>query len=158
MKGMLIANLDINVNSISCHSFDKLLFLDANVFNFSGDIQVVINTEGRNHHFPLDESAIVAEFHFVEDTENIDISLYAILCQRKDINDIILRILTVVCNSISLVFLFLTIVISLTFKSFKSMGASTIPHLATSLFLAQLLLQVSPVNFYLPRPGGLAQW
>ena len=94
----------------------------------------------------LNDSVIVVRLKPDEYSLKLKGSVIALICKKRltaDANHF--AILTVLCNSTSMIFLFATTGLYIVMKSLRMKVACAIPHLATSLFLAQFFFQVSSI-------------
>ena len=105
---------------------------------------MVADLDGEKYIALLNESTIIVKLQMRDEvTKKSKGSVLAIFCKRRVASSSkYLGIITVVCNSISMTSLFATTSLYVIMKSLRSNVVCAIPHLATSLFWAQLLFQV----------------
>ena len=140
---ILISNVILPFRNINCDS-NELFATKANIFNHSGDYMLVADFDMERYMTLLNESVIVAKVQRNSEMKKSKGSVIAFFCRKRMYDTTkYLGIITVVCNSISLTFLFATTSLYVMMKSLRSKVLSAIPHLAISLFWAQLLFQVS---------------
>ena len=140
---VLIFNTFLQNSTENCNSGD-VFSTKAYIFNSSGDFMLVTNIGNQQYMARLNESTIVVRLKPDGESLRLKGSVMAFYCRKKKIAGAdYLGIVTVVCNSISLAFLFATISLYVMVKPLCLKVACAFPHLALSLFLAQILFQVS---------------
>ena len=142
---LLFHNVNFQIKGNYCNGSDEAILANSTVFNNSGDFTMIADVEDVKYVFKLNESLIIGKLKLMPPGKNngniADFFAITIVCKRN--NPGYLGLVTVVCNSISLTFLFITIAMYLLVKSIHKKMVSSIAHLSVSLFLAQLLFQVS---------------
>ena len=142
---VLIFNVFLQNSTRGCNSED-MFTRKAHIFNISGDFMLATNVGGQKYVTRLKESNIVVRLKLDGESLRSKGSVIAIFCRRKKTIGVdYLGIITVVCNSISLAFLFATTSLYVMVKPLRLKVVCAIPHLATSLFFAQIIFQVSSI-------------
>ena len=142
---VLIFNAFLQNSTGNCN-LEDVLSTKAYIFNVSGDFVLATNVGGQKYMTRLKESTIVVRLTPSGGSLRLKGSVIAIFCRKiETTDDDYLGIITAVCNSISLAFLFATTSLYVMVKPLRLKVVCAIPHLAMSLFFAQIVFQVSSV-------------
>ena len=144
---LLLFNFDILFNQDYCDVGDDLLLVNVSIVNISGEIMISAVVDDDRLLSALNKSIVIG---VIENPEN-EMALNTLMCKRKKGYISYLGIITVICNSISMTFLFIVVMLFLMVKSIRSKMVISIPQLATALFFAQLLFQVCEYSVYVSR-------
>ena len=146
-EGFLIYSTDIMFDYHYCNTGDDLSLVKASIVNISGDVMVTVEVYGNKLLILANETIVIGT---MKDQDN-EFILSALVCARNKSSTNYLGIITVICNSLSMTFLFIVVTISLMIKSIRSKMIISIPQLSAALFLAQLLFQVCKIFNFINR-------
>ena len=131
---------------LTCGGNDELRNFEAKIFNFTNELMLVFDNGDMNRTTDVDESIILAMIGYEgADKSHITVKLSTWVCQKisQDIHGIV----SVVCNTVSLVSLFCTITTYCLKRKAFSKTFNNVLHLSVALFLSQLTFQVRSTQY-----------
>ena len=134
------ANIDL-----ICNGNDKLINFEAKILNFTNELTLVFDNGNINRTTDINESIILAVIGYQgSNKSHITVKLSTWVCEKASLD--IRGIISVTCNTVSLVSLFCTISTYCLKRKAFSKTFNNVLHLSVALFLSQLTFQVSRIH------------
>ena len=121
-----------------------MLMVESQVFAYLGNKTLVFKIQNETYIVPQEDATVISKINFDFNKNKTSVSIFVLLCQKVNSKSY-LGLVTIVCNSISLTSLFITVSLYLMKKSVRSKVAISIPQVSSALFCAQLIFQVKLV-------------
>ena len=130
------ANIDL-----TCDGNDKLINFEVKIFNLTNELMLVFDNGNINRTTDVDQSIILAIIGYQgPNKSHITVKLSTWVCEKASLD--IRGIISVTCNTVSLVSLFCTVSTYCVKRKAFSKTFNNVLHLSVAMFLSQLTFQV----------------
>ena len=145
IQEIYLVNTNTSMTNLKCPDEDTLLSVETSIFEINGRNQLFLNIEDKHYFWQMTDFVLLARLY--KNGLQIKVDLTTWICKAKTKMNYY-GVVSVVCNSISIFCLFLTIMTLLWDKKTSGKLYGALVHLSAALLFSQLIFQVS-FNWFL---------